>query len=278
LRTLVVQRKQLVRSNIRTKTYLHSLLTQHYPNYREFFVYLEGKTSLAFFKKYPSPKTLHGVTKEELADFILDESSDRFGAEKAELILRSLEDTATEHQEIRDEAVRSAIRQIEFNLQELERMKVNMAIYIDSLSCPLTSMAGIDVVSACQLLSCIGDIKRFKTPAKLAQYSGVAPVTYSSGKKNSHFANQRGNRELNSLFFTLAIRLTSPTGPNRKLINPFFYNLYERKKAEGKTRRQALKCVERRLVNIIWTMLTNNEEYVNPPVIDEPKNETDKGK
>jgi hypothetical protein len=31
-----------------------------------------------------------------------------------------------------------------------------------------------------------------------------------------------------------------------------------------------MKCVERRLVNIIWSMLTNNEEYVNPPVTDKP--------
>ena len=278
LRTLVVQRKQLVRGNIRAKTYLHSLLTQHYPNYCQFFSCIDGKTSLAFFKKYPSPKTLGGVTAEQLTEFIRDESSDRFGGEKVQLILHSLEDTAAANQEIRDEAVRAAIRQIEFNNQELERIEVTMAAYLDSLDCTLTSMAGLDVVSASQILSCIGDIKRFKTPAKLARYSGIAPVTYASGKKSLQFANKRGNRELNSLFFTLAMRLISPTGPNRKLINPFFYDYFQRKKAEGKTKRQAIKCVERRLVSIIWTMLTNNEEYINPPVIDEPVDEEDLGK
>jgi hypothetical protein len=45
--------------------------------------------------------------------------------------------------------------------------------------------------------------------------------------------------------------------------------------SEGKTKRQALKCVQRRLVNIIWTMLTNNEEYVNPPVLDMPVDEVE---
>ena len=150
-----------------------------------------------------------------------------------------------------------------------------MAVYLDTFDCTLTSMSGIDVVSACQFLSCIGDVKRFSTPAKLARYSGIAPVTYASGKKDLQFANQRGNRELNSLFYALAVRLTSPLGHHHRIINPFFYDYFHRKQAEGKTKRQALKCVERRLVNIIWTMLTNNEEYVNPPVMDEPKEKTE---
>ena len=129
----------------------------------------------------------------------------------------------------------------------------------------------MDTVSTAQFLSCIGDIKNFSTPAKLARYAGIAPVTYASGKKDLQFANQRGNRELNSLFFRLAVRVTMTTGQNRKIINPFFYEYYHRKMSEGKTKRQALKCVQRRLVNIIWTMLTNNEEYVNPPTFDAEK-------
>jgi transposase len=271
LRTLVVGRDFIVKANTRSKMLLHSLLTQHYPNYRTFFVYLDGKTSLAFFKKYPSPSTLENVTKEELAEFLLIESGEIFGMEKAELILESLENTTVEHQEIRNEAVRSTIRQIEFYLNELEKIEVSMAVYLEKFDCTLTSMAGIDVVSACQILSCIGDVKRFPTAAKLARYAGIAPVTYASGQSEKQYANKRGNRELNSLFYALAVRLTSPVGPNNKILNMFFYDYYMRKLSEGKTKRQAMKCVERRLVNVVWTMLTNNEEYVNPPVFDKPK-------
>jgi len=279
LRTLVLRRDQTVTNNVRSKMILHDLLTQHYPNYRKFFVDTFRKTALAFFKKYPSPKNLEYVTIEELADFFYAESNSVLGGEnaweKAKFILESLEDTTVEYQDIRDEAVRSVIRQIEFNLGEIERMELQMAIYLDKFDCTLTSMAGIDVVSACQMMSCIGDIRRFPTPAKLARYSGIAPVTHASGKKDLQFANQRGKRELNSLFYMLAVRLTSPTGPNYKIINPFFYEYFHRKQAEGKTKRQALKCVQRRLVNIIWTMLINNEEYVNPPVMDKPEDKAE---
>ena len=187
-----------------------------------------GKTALAFFKTYPSPKSLENVTVKELTDFFQEVSNGGiFGpglnsADRAQLVFDTLQNTTVQFQEIRDEAVRSVIRQIEFNVAEIERIELSMAIYLETFDCTLTTMKGIDVVSACQILSCIGDVKRFPTSAKLARYSGVAPITRSSGKRDFRFANQRGNRELNSLLYCLAIRLTSPSGPNKKIVNGFF--------------------------------------------------------
>jgi len=271
LRSLVVRRNFIVKNNLRLKNSLHTMLTQHYPNYRSFFREIGCKTSLTFFMRYPSPSTLQNVTLKELTGFLKEPSQGKVGAVKANAILTSLEDTETEHQEIRDMAVQSIIRQLEFTIEELERIEASMTAFLENFNCTLTSMNGIDVVTAAGLLSCIGDIKKFATPAKLARYSGIAPITYASGKKDLQFANQRGNRELHSLFFNLAVRVSSTVGSTNKVINPFFYDYYHRKLSEGKTKRQALKCVERRLVNIIWTMLTNNEEYVNPPMYDVPK-------
>jgi len=288
LRSLVARRSLLVRHRAATKHYLHSLLTQQYPNYRAFFEKIDCKTSLAFFERYPSPSTLQGVSAEELAAFLEIPSNRSVGMAKAQQILASLHHhtnaavtnttitsaaittttlitTPIPHQDVRDSVVRSAIRQIQFSIQEVDTLEVSIETFLKEFNCTLTSMVGIDTVTAAQLLSCIGDIKKFSSPAKLARYAGVAPVTYASGKKDLQYANQRGNRELNSLFFWLAVRLCSPTGPKHRINNSFFYDYYQRKMSEGKTKRQAIKCVERRLVNIIWTMLTNGEEYVNPP-------------
>ena len=146
-------------------------------------------------------------------------------------------------------------------------LEEGIAAFLKKFNCTLTTMVGIDTVTAAQILSCIGDIKKFPTPAKLARYAGIAPVNYGSGKKDLQFASQRGNRELNSVFFWLAVRLSIPVTGSHVILNSFFHDYYQRKISEGKTKRQALKCVERRLVNIIWTMLTNGEEYVNPPMI-----------
>ena len=274
LRTLVIRRDFIVKHNTSLKNHLHSLLIQHYPNYSDFFPTIDIQASLVFFMRYPSPSTLKDTTHEELAEFLREASDYRVGSGKTSVarareILNTLQDTTVPFQEIRDETIRSTIRQMEANSKEIQQLEKTMAEFLEQIQCTLTSMTGIDVVSAAQMLSCIGDIKKFSTSAKLARYAGIAPVTYASGKTDMQFVNKRGNRELNSIFYLLAVRLI--TTQSGKMLNPFFYEYYHRKLSEGKTKRQALKCVQRRLVNIIWTMLTNNEEYVNPPMLAAPK-------
>ena len=267
LRSLVARRSLLVRHRAATKHYLHSLLTQQYPDYRAFFETIDCNASLAFFSKYPSPGTLQGVTAEELVAFFEISSGNRLGMPKAKQILDSLQDTApaTQYQQVRDSVVQSTIRQLIFNTEEIERLEASIEAFLAEFNCTLTSMSGIDTITAAQIMSCIGDIKKFSSPAKLARFAGIAPVTYASGKKDLHYSNQRGDRELNSIFFWLAVRMTMKNGPKHRIMNSFFYDYYNRKMSEGKTKRQALKCVERRLVTIIWKMLTHAEEYVNPP-------------
>jgi len=277
LRTLVVRRDFLTRCNLALKTYLHSLLTVDFPNYHKFFAEIGGKTALAFFTKYPSPGLLKDTTADELAIFLLEHSGGSLGLKRANEILAAIDTTATHEaysiyetsrkHEIRSKTIHGTIRQLQYNVDELDAVEADLAIVYRSFNTTLTSMSGLDIVSASQLLSCIGDVRKFATPAKLARYAGIAPVSYSSGKRDTQFASQRGDRELNSLFYGLAVRLILTFGPGHKAHNPFFYEYYHRKISEGKTKRQALKCVQRRLVNIIWGMLTHGEDYVNPPMI-----------
>ena len=270
LRSLVVRRAALVKQNVASKNMLHSFLTQHYPNYRQFFENIDCDTALAFFEQYPSPQLLSDTAVEHLAAFLEMHSGKFYGLDKAKEILDTLQDTAVPFQEMRDAIIQSIVKQVRYYLAEIAQLDVQLAAFLERLECPLLSMTGMDVVSAAQIMSCIGDIRKFSTPAKLARYAGIAPITYSSGKSDIQYANQRGNRELNTLFYNLAVRLTMTAGPSRRIINSFCYDYYHHKRSEGKTKRQALKCVERRLVNIVWAMLTNNEEYVNPPTYNAP--------
>ena len=266
LRTLVVRRDALVKCNVALKSNLHSMLTQDFPNYQRFFCEIDGKAALAFFSRYSSPDKLAFTTVEELGRFLWEHSGGALSTKRAEEILEIAEALPPVH-EMRNKTVQSAIRQLQFNLSELEVVEADLAKVYRSFDNTLTSMAGIDYVSAAQILSCIGDIRKFSTPARLARYAGIAPIAHSSGKMDMHYANMRGDRELNSLFYRLANRLIQTYEPGHRAINPFFYEYYHRKLSEGKTKRQALKCVQRRLVNIIWTMLTRNEDYVNPPMV-----------
>jgi len=161
--------------------------------------------------------------------------------------------------------VQSTLRQIDVNTKEIKQLEKDITAFMDNFECTLTSMSGIDVVAAAQLLTLIGDIRRFPTAAKLARYAGIAPVTYASGQSDKQFADSRGNRALNAAIYLLAVRLiTTATGT---VVNSFIREYYHRKLSQGKTKRQALKCVQRRLINIIWRMLMYNEVYVNPPLV-----------
>lgn len=274
LTNLVTRRRSIIKMNTALKNHLQSYILSHYPSYHKFFVHIDCKTSLLFFEKYPSPSKLEGTTVEELAELLEENSNKRLRLEKAKQILECVRkdgDTRTQYQEARDLAIKSTISQINGNFKELEAIDGILEDFLDNFDYKLQSMRGIDTVTAANLIAEIGDISRFPTPAKLAKYSGVAPVTYASGKTDVQYSNERGNRVLNSIFFRLAVAVTMTAGPTKKIINPIFYDYYQKKISEGKTKRQALKCVERRLVNIIWDMMTHKREYINPPTMDLPK-------
>jgi transposase len=87
------------------------------------------------------------------------------------------------------------------------------------------------------------------SPEALASYAGVAPVENSSGKKKKHKNNKTGNRKLNSVFYRLSL--------HQSIHDPEGKKYYEKKLAEGKTKRHARKCLARRLVDIIFKMLND---------------------
>ena len=274
LSNLVARRDSMVKINVMLKNHLHSLIPDNYPGYHKFFTQIDCNSSLAFYEKYPSPSMLMGVSIDELAGMFSETSHYRVGEKKAVEIFKLVKRDGVrtpEYQEARNFTIQSTVRQIKANKQEIGLIDTEIADFLDNFDYQLTSMRGIDSVMAAKLIAEIGDIERFPTSAKLARYAGVAPVTYASGQTDVQYSNQRGNRNLNEIFFRLALTTTMTSGSGTRVNNPFLYEYYRRKMAEGKTKRQALKCVERRLVNIIWGMMKHKTEYINPPVIDVPE-------
>ncbi len=112
-------------------------------------------------------------------------------------------------------------------------------------------------------------IKRFSNHNKLARYAGIAPVNFSSAGKGKDSKSKLGNRELHGIFYNLAkqqIQISKGSGKKR---NDLFREYYEKKVAEGKTSGQAMVCVMRRLVNIVYGMMKNKTAYRHS-VVSEP--------
>jgi len=113
----------------------------------------------------------------------------------------------------------------------------------------LLQLPGCGPVSAAKLLSEIGPISRFPSDAKLARHAGVAPLDASSGKRQRHRLDRGGNHQLNCALHRIAITQGRVHPPARAYL--------ERKQAEGKSRREAIRCLKRQLARTIYTTLKN---------------------
>lgn len=264
---LVTRRSSIVKALTSLKNQLHMQLSHSYPSYKQFFSEIHGKTALAFWDKYPSPNLLKGITVEELTVFLLSASRNSCSTRKAESILALVGkdgDTAREYQEQRDFLIRSLIRDIRFKLSEIEMVNEELYKLMKKLGYQLETMPGIDTVSAAQLVAEIGDIWRFSNFDKLARFAGIAPVIMGSGGKTKNYKSKQGNRTLNGIFYFLAVQQVQISKSSKKPRNPVFYEYYQNKIKDGKTKGQALVCVMRRLVNIVYGMMKNKTEYKMP--------------
>ena len=80
-----------------------------------------------------------------------------------------------------------------------------------------------------------------------ATANGTAPIPASSGRTVRHRLNRGGNRQLNRALYTIAITQIRADTEGRAY--------YQRKRAEGKTSREALRCLKRRLSDLIYRTL-----------------------
>ena len=271
---LVTRRNSIVKINVMVKNSLHGAIADNYPHYKKFFSAVIRDSALAFYERYPSPHHLENVSVEELTAFLHTASKGRLSKTKAETILKHVQRDKvqkSEYQDVQDFTVCSLVRQVKSNLAELAAIDEKIEKILTLFDYPLTTIKGVNSLTAAKIIAEIGDIRRFKNAKALAKYSGVSPVMYASGMSSLQMANARGNRKLNEIFFKIALTNITPIGKNDALLNPIFYTYYQKKISEGKTKNQAIKAVQRRLVNIVFSVMKHNRSYENPPMAYLPK-------
>ena len=120
----------------------------------------------------------------------------------------------------------------------------------------IQTASGCGTTLAAMIIGEIGDINRFHSPGALAKYAGCSPRECSSGKSFRHRKTRSGNRRLNCALHRMALSQISRMGNDKAKA------YFKRKISEGKSKSQALVCLRRQMVNIIWCMLKNKTVYV----------------
>lgn len=264
------RRDGMVKTITMLKTQLHTQLSHNYPSYYKFFSEVDGKTALAFWEEYPSVRLLKMATIPAIFELLFTMSHRFFTIKKAHeiysLAMSDEPDISEDHMETREFLVKSLVKEIVFKEKEIEELEGLLEIQLASFDYKLRSMPGIDIVMSAKIISEVGDISRFPTAEKFACYSGISPITYSSGKSEKHYKSQQGNRALYQTFHLLAIHQTLENRNTKEPRNLAFHEYYHKKISQGKTKGQALVCVMRRLSNIVYAIMKNRSEYVAPKV------------
>ena len=114
----------------------------------------------------------------------------------------------------------------------------------------LTELLGVGDVVAAKLLARTGPITRFPTSAAFASYCGVAPIEVSSGDVVRHRLSRAGDRQLNYALHVIALAQIRYDGPGREY--------YQRKRAAGKSHKEAMRCLKRRLADVVYRTMIND--------------------
>lgn len=122
----------------------------------------------------------------------------------------------------------------------------------------LVSMPGFGVVLAATFLANTGgDLAAFENVDRLASVAGLAPAPRDSGRiSGNHHRPRRFNRRLMRTCYLAALSSLKSSPASRAY--------YERKRAEGKSHKQALIALARRRINTIWAMLRDRTTYQEP--------------
>jgi transposase len=111
----------------------------------------------------------------------------------------------------------------------------------------LLELPGCAGITAAKLLAEIGPIERFRSDAQLARHGGVAPLQASSGRTQRHRLDGGGNRQLSCAFHRIAI--------TQARVNPAARAYIARKKGEGESNREAIRCLKRQLARTVFNTL-----------------------
>ena len=131
---------------------------------------------------------------------------------------------------------------------QIRESKKKLATAVKASGTSLTGIFGVGPVIAATVIGDVAGVARFATRDRFAAYNGTAPIEVSSGNRKTYRLSLRGNRRVNHALHMAAItQIRHPHSDGRAY--------YERKVAEGKTHKEALRCLKRRISDAVYARL-----------------------
>ncbi len=151
---------------------------------------------------------------------------------------------------------RDELRHLRELTQTIDALEAEISDLVAEVAPHLLDEPGFGPLTAAKLLGEVAGAHRFSTDAKLARAGGLAPIPVSSRKTNRHRLDRGGNRQLNTTIHRIAV--------TRARCHPETRDYIARKRAEGKSSSEALRCLKRHLTRRIWHLLRTPTRGIEP--------------
>ena len=186
---------------------------------------------------------LHGL----LRDLLPGGVAGKLSADRAARILRGMRSQGCASDRLRRRLASEILRDVRTLDRKIADLNRRIEAEVEASGTTLTQIFGVGPILAATILGTVGDVGRFPTKAHFASYAGTAPVEASSGVVVRHRLSLAGNRKLNYALHMVATSQARSNAPGGAY--------YRKKLAEGKSHKEALRCLKRRVSDAVYKSL-----------------------
>jgi transposase len=258
LRILCARRTDLASDRTRAINRLRAQLLEYFPALERAFDFAHRKAALTLLTGYQTPEGLRRMGTARLERWLRD----RHAYNAGDIAARAIEAAHAQRTTvIGQDVAASVVARLAQSVLDLNAELVDVDAAIDMtfrqhrLAAIITSMPGFGSLLGAELLAATnGDLTTFNTADRLAGIAGLAPVPRDSGRISGNLKRpRRYDRRLLRTFY-LAANNSIKTCPESR-------TYYDRKRTEGKRHSQAVLCLARRRLNVLWAMQRDNTSY-----------------
>jgi transposase len=191
---------------------------------------------------------LHGL----LRDLVPGGIAGTLSADRAARILRGIRPQGSSSR-VRRRLASEVLRDIRTLDRKIAGLNKRIEAEVEACGSTLTEIFGIGPILAARIIGTVGDVARFPTKAHyFASYCGTAPLEASSGEVVRHRLSLAGNRKLNYALHMVAVCQARSDARGG--------GYYSKKIDEGKSRKEALRCLKRRVCDADFSCLVADSQ------------------
>jgi transposase len=274
LRTLYRNRATIQTDMKDVKKRITTQITVTFPEFEE-FIKPFSVSGIALLDKYPTAHHYKHSSVDRIMKLFRHIQGNNFTEDKALKLLELSRESiySGKAKDARAVAIRSSIRLLKMYLTELDIIEAEILSLLDSsntkatveeagkeiqkadsLIANLKTIPGVASKTIAALISECGDLRRFPSVSKFIGYLGLFPTENSSGnfKSVGHLSKRGSSLAKHALYMSAVSCL---------IHNTQLKQLYDTKRSQGKSKKEALIAVSRKIAVIIYSIVKYNVPY-----------------